>query len=125
VLDLLRSTCRTFLFTTALPPAVAAGVLEALDVAEREPWRRERALALARRIDPAARSCIVPVPCASNEDALAAQERLAALGLDVRAVRPPAVRSAILRVSVHATNEDADVDRLREALEELRAAHAR
>jgi len=119
VLDLLRSTCRTFLFTTAPPPAIAAGVLAALDLAAAEPWRAERALALARRLDPAARSCIVPVPCAGNEQALRAQARLRERGLDVRAVRPPTVPRAMLRVSVHADRTDAEIDLLRESLAEL------
>jgi 8-amino-7-oxononanoate synthase len=118
LLDLLRSRCRTFLFTTALPPAVAAGVLAALEIAIAEPWRGERALALARRLDPAARSAIVPVPCRDNAEALAAQEHLRARGLDVRAVRPPTVPRAILRVSLHATHADDEVERLRVALAE-------
>jgi len=120
VLDLLRSRCRTFLFTTAPPPAVAAGVLAALEIAESEPWRAERALALARVVEPAARSCIVPVPCASNEAALRAQAHLRELGLDVRAVRPPSVPRAMLRVSVHADRSDEEVGLLRRTLQELR-----
>ncbi len=120
VLDLLRSTCRTFLFTTAPPPAVAAGVLKALEIAEAEPWRAERALALARRLDPDAKSCIVPVPCAGNDEALLAQGRLREVGLDVRAVRPPTVPRAMLRVSVHADRTDEEIDLLRKALEEIR-----
>jgi 8-amino-7-oxononanoate synthase len=121
VLDLLRSRCRTFLFTTALPPSVAAGVLAALRIADEEPWRAERALALARRLSPDARSCIVPIPCEGNADALAAQAFLAERGLDVRAVRPPTVPVATLRVSVHASHMEADVDRLRESLDAWRA----
>jgi 8-amino-7-oxononanoate synthase len=124
VLDLLRSACRTFLYTTALPPAIAAGVLAGLDVLEREPDRATRALALARRLDPSARSTIVPVACRDNEDALAAQRFLAERGLDVRAVRPPSVPRAILRVSVHATNTEAEVDALARALEERRVGAA-
>ncbi|HEX5138683.1 MAG TPA: aminotransferase class I/II-fold pyridoxal phosphate-dependent enzyme [Planctomycetota bacterium] len=119
VLDLLRSTCRSFLFTTAPPPAVAAAVLAALGVAEAEPWRAQRALDLARRVDPAARSCIVPVRCESNESALRAQARLRELGLDVRAVRPPTVPHAMLRLSIHADRTDAEVERLRTGLEEV------
>jgi 8-amino-7-oxononanoate synthase len=119
VLDLLRSTCRTFLFTTAPPPPVAAAALAALEIALQEPWRAGRALDLARRLDPAARSCIVPVPCAGNEEALLAQARLRERGLDVRAVRPPTVPRAMLRLSVHADRTDAEVALLRGSLEEI------
>ena len=47
VLDVLRSKCRTFLFTTALPPMISAGVLAAMRIADSEPKRAERALAQA------------------------------------------------------------------------------
>jgi len=119
VLDLLRSRCRTFLFTTALPPMVAAGVLAAMKIADAEPGRAERALANARRIDPEAVSCIVPVPCRSNEDALRRQGALAERGLDVRAVRPPTVPNAMLRICAHAAHTDDEIARLRHALHEL------
>ncbi len=116
ILDLLRSTCRAFLFTTALPPAVAAGVLRALEIAIAEPERARRALALARRVDPDARSCIVRLRCDGNEEALRASKRLRELGFDVRAVRPPTVPQACLRICVHATRSDDEVARLREVL---------
>lgn len=124
VIEVLRSTCRTFLFTTAMPPSVAAGVLAALEIAIAEPWRGERAVVLARRLVPTASSPIVAVPCADNADALAAQEFLAARGLDVRAVRPPTVPHAMLRVSFHADRTEAEVDRLAEALAARRAGAA-
>jgi len=115
-MDLLRSRCRTFLFTTAPPPATAAGVLSAFRIAQAEPWRAERALQLARRVDPAAQSPIVMIPCRDNEHALARQRAMQERGLDVRAVRPPSVRHAALRLSLHADRTDEEVDRLIEAL---------
>jgi 8-amino-7-oxononanoate synthase len=122
VIDLLRSRCRSFLFTTAPPPAVAAGVLAALEITVREPDRAEHALALARSFAPAAESCIVPVPCRDNERALASQRALQERGLDVRAVRPPTVPRACLRVSVHADRTDEELERLRAALGDLELA---
>ncbi len=44
VIDFLRISARTYIFSAPLPPAIAAGVTEAIDIAEREPWRREKAL---------------------------------------------------------------------------------
>src|SRR6185369_16419646 len=46
-IDWLANSARSFIFSTALPPAVAAAALEALKVAEEEPWRRERLAAVA------------------------------------------------------------------------------
>jgi len=122
VIELLRSRCRSFLFTTAPPPAVAAGVLAALEISIREPERAARALALARSLARTAQSCIVAVPCRDNGHALVAQRALQELGLDVRAVRPPTVPSACLRVSVHADRTQGEVARLHAALAELELA---
>ncbi|MHC4931484.1 MAG: aminotransferase class I/II-fold pyridoxal phosphate-dependent enzyme [Planctomycetota bacterium] len=119
VIDLLRSTCRSFLYTTAPPPSLCAGVLKALEISQAEPERARRALQLARRVRQDARSCIVPVECRDNAHALRAQAFLQESGLDVRCVRPPTVPRASLRVSVHADRTDAEVDRLCDALEHL------
>jgi 8-amino-7-oxononanoate synthase len=44
LIDFLRITARTHIFSAPLPPAIAAGVAEAIDISEREGWRREKAL---------------------------------------------------------------------------------
>lgn len=44
IIDFLRISARTYIFSAPLPPAIAAGVAEAIDIAEREPWRREKSL---------------------------------------------------------------------------------
>ena len=116
LLDLLRSRCRTFLFSTAPSPVVTAAVLAAFRIARAEPWRAERAIELARRVDPTAQSPIVMVPCRDNDHALARQRELQRLGLDVRAVRPPTVPEAALRLSFHADRTDEEVALLQEAL---------
>src|SRR6266540_2100012 len=54
LVDLLVSRARTFIFTTALPPAACGAALAALDVLEGEPARRERLRARSAR---AASSC--------------------------------------------------------------------
>jgi len=119
VIELLRSRCRTFLFTTAPPPPITAAVLAAFRIAQAEPWRAQRALELARRIDPNAQSPIVMLPCRDNEHALERQRVMQERGLDVRAVRPPTVRQAALRLSLHADRTDEEVARLVEALARL------
>jgi 8-amino-7-oxononanoate synthase len=48
--ELLLNRARSFVFTTATPPALAAAALEAVGAARAEPWRRERARAHARRL---------------------------------------------------------------------------
>lgn len=44
LIDFLRISARSYIFSAPLPPSIAAGVAAAIDVAEREPWRREKAM---------------------------------------------------------------------------------
>ena len=49
LIDFLIQKSRTYIYTTALPPALAAATRAALEVSQRESWRREKVLALAQR----------------------------------------------------------------------------
>jgi 8-amino-7-oxononanoate synthase len=126
VRDHLVNTCRGFIFSTALPPPVAGAALEGLRIARSEPWRRERALALASRIrstlglEPQP-SAIVPIVVGEAARAVKLASELQARGLDVRAVRPPTVPEggSRLRITTGAHLQDQDVDRLLAALKEL------
>jgi 8-amino-7-oxononanoate synthase len=122
---------RTYLFTTALPPAVAAATRAALRVVQQEAWRRERVLAHARTFAAAARELglqvlpsqtpIQPIVLGSEGAALAASRALLDQCLWVPAIRPPTVPagSSRLRVTLSAAHTDADVARLIEALRGL------
>jgi 8-amino-7-oxononanoate synthase len=110
---------RAFLFTTGTSPLVTGALCAAVPIARQAAEARTRALAHARRLaqalgieEPAA--AIVPVIVGANEDALLRAQRLARAGLDVRAVRPPTVPvgTARLRIACHATNSEAEVERL-------------
>lgn len=128
LVDYLVNRCRAFVFSTAPPPLLLHAVDAALDCMAAEPGRRARVLALAQRLRqrlealgvarPAGAGPIVPVVLGDNHRALAAAERLAALGFDVRAVRPPTVPpgTARLRVSVHADHSEPQIDALAEAI---------
>jgi 8-amino-7-oxononanoate synthase len=119
---------RTYLYTTALPPAVAAAARTALAVQAEESWRRDRVLAHAARFRTAVAGLgltlspsttpIQPVLMGSEAAALAASAALLDQGLWVPAIRPPTVpvgRSR-LRVTFSAAHSDEDVDRLLAAL---------
>jgi 8-amino-7-oxononanoate synthase len=111
--ELLINRCRHFIFTTALPPVVAAWWQEMLprvaaDRAGRTAlhdnatfFRRE----LERRgLAARGQHYIVPVLLGGDTDALEAANRLREAGFDIRAIRPPTVPAgtARLRVSIHA-----------------------
>lgn len=125
----LVNTARGFIFSTALPPPVVGAALEGIRLARTEPWRRERALALAARLQnhlgqPARPSAIVPVPVGADAEAVRLAKSLQQQGFDVRAVRPPTVPegSARLRITTGAHLEDAQVEALLEALNRIRKA---
>jgi len=114
--DHLLNTARGFIFSTALPPPVLGAALAGLRLARAEPWRRERALALADRLrtaldQPHQPSAIVPVPVGADGEAVHLAETLQASGFDVRAVRPPTVPegSARLRLTTGAHLEDPEL----------------
>jgi 8-amino-7-oxononanoate synthase len=128
LVDYLVNRCRAFVFSTAPPPLLLHAVDAALDLLAAEPQRRRRVLALAERLRrrlaalgagrPGGAGPIVPLILGDNRRALAAAERLAARGFDVRAIRPPTVPpgTARLRVSVHADHSEAEIDALAETL---------
>ncbi|BDG02162.1 8-amino-7-oxononanoate synthase [Anaeromyxobacter oryzae] len=129
--ELLVSRARTFVFTTALPPAACGAALAALDVVASEPARRAHVLALTERakaglarlgFDVASVVApILPVVLGSEARALAASSALRERGWFVRAIRPPTVPrgTSRLRVALSAAHEEAQVDGFLAALAEV------
>ncbi|MFC5582658.1 8-amino-7-oxononanoate synthase [Rhodanobacter terrae] len=128
---------RPYIYTTAMPPALAAAALESVQLVQKEDWRREKLAALIARFRhgaaelglplAASASAIQPLLLGSADAALAAAQALERLGLLVGAIRPPTVPpgQARLRITLSAAHEEAHVDRLLDALETLHlpAAH--
>jgi 8-amino-7-oxononanoate synthase len=131
LVDLLVSKARTFIFTTALPPAACGAAIAALDVLAAEPSRRERLRVLAARMKAGLERLgfdvsrvvapIFPVVLGTEERALAAAHALRARGFFVRAIRPPTVPrgTSRLRVALTAGHTEAHVDGFLGALEEV------
>ena len=127
-IELLLQQARTYIYTTALPPGVAAAARAALALSQRESWRREQ---LQQRVDHFRRgAAALGLPlCASTspiqplivgEDARCARlgAALFARGFWVGAIRAPTVPAgaARLRITFSANHGVADVDALLEAL---------
>ena len=131
LIETLLQTARTYIYTTALPPAVAAATRASLHAMQDEPWRRERVLQHVTRFRREAaqlglrllesRTPIQPLVLGSESAAVAASDALRARGLWVPAIRPPTVPagSSRLRITFSAAHAEADVDRLVEALASL------
>ncbi|MBL0162299.1 MAG: 8-amino-7-oxononanoate synthase [Xanthomonadales bacterium] len=128
LIDGLVQFARTQVYTTAMPPALAAATRVALRIARDETWRREKLARLvaqfrhgaAQRGIPlaASRTPIQPVLIGDSATALDVSARLETAGFLVPAIRPPTVpeHSARLRVTFSAAHEEADIERLLAAL---------
>ncbi len=129
VIETLIQRARSYIYTTAPPPALAEATRVALSLAEREGWRRERLRDLIARLRAGAAQLglplvdsptpIQPLIAGSAERALRWSTRLERAGILVPAIRPPTVPecSARLRITLSAAHEARDVDRLLEALD--------
>lgn len=128
-IDYLEQRARSFVFSTAPPPALSAALQASLDAIVAEPERRitleARVGYLRARLSdagvklPADRSQIIPIVVGENDVAVALAETLQRTGFDVRAIRPPSVPpgTARLRVSVNATVSEDDLGRFADALQ--------
>ena len=132
LVETLVQGAREYIYTTALPPAVAAATRAALRVMEDESWRRAAVLGHASRFRAEAAglglrlapsvSPIQPLLLGSESAALDASAALRAAGIFVPAIRPPTVPAGTsrLRITFSAAHTDVDLDRLLESLVVLR-----
>lgn len=122
-IDYLVQHARSFIFSTAPPPSIAAALEASLTLVATQPERRAALLDLARYLRgrlaeagievPAGLSQIVPVILGENDRALSVAQALQSQGFDVRAIRPPTVTpgTARLRLSVNLSLTEATLDR--------------
>jgi glycine C-acetyltransferase/8-amino-7-oxononanoate synthase len=121
--DYLLNTARSFVFSTALPPSVAAAGLAALELLESQPERVERLGTNARVLRGALASeglevggsatQIVPVPVGDAGTAMELCERLLERGVFAQGIRPPTVPegSSRLRFTVMSTHRREELER--------------
>jgi 8-amino-7-oxononanoate synthase len=125
LVDYLVSRARSFVFTTGTPPALAAATLEAMRIAEVEPWRRERLRERARQLRARLRDAgreapgapdghIVPIVIGEPVRTMALVAELRRRGFLVGGVRPPTVPAGTsrLRISLSAVHPPELVDAL-------------
>jgi 8-amino-7-oxononanoate synthase len=115
---------RSYIYTTALPPALAVAAQTSLHLAQTETWRRKRLqtlisyfrqAALAKQLPLMDSSTpIQPILLRQTETALAVSKALYNQGIIVTAIRPPTVPAgtARLRVTLSALHEETQIDRL-------------
>jgi 8-amino-7-oxononanoate synthase len=130
LIETLIQEARTWIYTTAPPPAIAVATLKSLRLVESEDWRRAHLQLLVRRFRAGALQLglnlcdsatpIQPVIVGAAEAALRWSAALRDAGILITAIRPPTVPegTARLRITFSAAHSEAQVDRLLEALEQ-------
>jgi len=131
LVDYLVNRARSYIYTTATPPALAAAVIASLAIIRDENWRRTRLGELIRalidglgthavRLLPS-RTAIQPLVLGDSARAVDVSQALRTRGFIVPAVRPPTVPrgSARLRISLSAAHAIEDVHSLAAALREV------
>lgn len=131
VMDYLLQKARSYIFTTAQPPAVACALMKSVELIAAGDARRAHLQALIRQLQEGlaglpwqllpSQTAIQPLIVGDNEAALALSRALWERGLWVAAIRPPTVPvgTARLRISLSAAHSQADVTSLVDALKAL------
>jgi 8-amino-7-oxononanoate synthase len=134
LIELIMQRARSYIYTTALPPAMAAATREALRIVGSEGWRRDRLNELVARFRAgaaqrnlplsASNTAIQPILVGDNARCVAASAGLCGRGLWVAAMRSPTVPAGTerLRVNLSAAHTDKEVDVLLDALADVLAA---
>jgi len=136
LIETLIQRARSYIYTTASPPAVAAATTAALALVAGESWRRERIRVLAERLRGGAGQLglalapsttpIQPLLVGTDREAVRLSGALESEGIHVPAIRPPTVPegSARLRISLSARHTEEQVDRLLDAIDRHRRRDA-
>ncbi len=115
IVDYFINKCRTFIFNTGLPPAIAGATLKSIELLSRHPewlaalidngeiFRREMD---ARGRSISSRTPIVPIPVGGDEETMAASRLLYDRGFFIHGIRPPTVPEGQgqLRLNLMATH---------------------
>ena len=131
--DVLINRCRSFIFSTALPPAVMAMAIAALDLAQSEPERREALWKNCRSMMTGLRSLgyrlgesaspILPLFVGEADPCMRLSERLFERGVFAQGIRPPTVPQGTsrLRITLMATHTPAHIERALDVFKEASA----
>lgn len=133
LIECLIQTARTFIYTTALPPALAVATLTSLRLVREESWRRQQLLRLIARFRTAMTlhgwsACLLdsvtpiqPVVLGNNSVAIEVGHWLSSQGFWVGVIRPPTVPTgtARLRIALSAQHTEHQIDALVVALDAI------
>lgn len=136
LIETLIQFSRSYIYTTALPPVIAAATLASLKIVREESWRRDRLVQLVARFRRGAQQIglqlaesntpIQPVLINNDEKVMQVGQQLRAAGFLVGAIRPPTVPvgTGRLRITFSANHSEEQVDQLVAALDSLNLSAA-
>ena len=131
LIETLIQQARTYIYTTAQPPALAVATLESLRIIKSEPEHRaqlhnniayfKNCAQQSGLTTSASDTAIQPIIIGDSEKTIAISQQLFDQGLQVTAIRPPTVPqgTARLRITLSAAHSREHIDRLVSALVEL------
>ena len=123
-IEYLMQFCRHYIYSTAMPPAMAAATLASLKCLAQEQWRRDKLTELTEYFkckmqalglkSNRSNSAIMPIIIGCAEKTVALSDSLKKQGIWLAAVRPPTVsaNSSRLRVTLTSQHEHKDIDNL-------------
>ena len=132
LIETLIQKSRSYIFTTAMPAAVAAATRQSLKIIEEENWRREKLKSLVKKFRKGAEEIglelidsltpIQPIIIGSSKKTLALSENILEKNILISAIRPPTVPegTARLRVTFSATHTEEQVNKLLDVLSEAK-----
>lgn len=127
LIDYLRNKARSFIYTTALPPAVCAASLAALEIIATQPELRQKLWDNIRLLSPRAESAVIPLVVGDAAETLRLSAELFDRGFFVSGIRPPTVPAgeSRLRLTVTAAHTKEEIECLASLLQALTPAAAK
>ena len=131
LIEYLIQTARTYIFTTAMPPAIAAATRASLKLVQADNWRREKLSSLIQQFKQGAGELglemmasdtpIQPILIGGTEKAVEISNQLKKQGILVTAIRPPTVPEGTsrLRVTLSAQHTEKDITQLLDSLDNV------
>jgi 8-amino-7-oxononanoate synthase len=129
LIETLVQFSRSYIYTTAPPPALAVATSASLELVKNDQWRRDKLNQLISRFRHGAEqiglrlmnsnTAIQPVLMASDTELLETNKKLLESGFMVGAIRPPTVPKGTgrLRITLSASHSEQQVDALLDALD--------
>jgi 8-amino-7-oxononanoate synthase len=136
LIETLIQSARTFIYTTALPPAIAQATRASLKIVIEETWRRQKLQALIAQFKTGAAQLHLPLmpsdspiqPLLVGDSFHASQmsDQLIEAGFLVSAIRPPTVPQgkSRLRITLSALHQAEDINRLLDALDIIHRSYS-